>query len=72
MELQRSGFGEEEIRAHANELRQNSMESTARALKEHFILERIAEDEEIEVGRAGLPVGDRANGPPRAARARGE
>lgn len=48
MELQAAGFGEEEIRAYENELRQNSMASTARALKEHFILERIAEDEKIE------------------------
>jgi trigger factor len=48
LELQRSGFGEAEIRAHENELRQNSRASTARALKEHFILERIAEAEKIE------------------------
>jgi trigger factor len=48
MELQRSGFGEEEIRAHENLLRQNSRASTARALKEHFILERIAEDQQID------------------------
>jgi trigger factor len=49
MELQRSGFSEEEIRAHENSLRQNSAVATARALKEHFILERIAEEEQIEV-----------------------
>ena len=48
MELQRSGFGKEEILAHENILRQNSRTSTARALKEHFILERIAEDQEID------------------------
>jgi len=48
MELQSHGFSPEQIRAHENELRQNSMQSTARALKEHFILERIAEDENIE------------------------
>lgn len=48
MELQRNGFSDQEIRAHANELRQNSMVNTARALKEHFILERIAEDHSIE------------------------
>ena len=48
MELQRSGFSDEDIRAHENALRQNSMASTARALKEHFILERIAEEEEID------------------------
>jgi trigger factor len=47
MELQSSGFSAEEIRAHENELRRNSRASTARALKEHFILERIAEEEEI-------------------------
>jgi len=48
LELQRAGFDEDEIRAHENEIRQNSAASTARALKEHFILERIAEDEEID------------------------
>ena len=50
MELQRSGFSDEEIHAHENALRQNSAASTARALKEHFILERIAEEEEIDAG----------------------
>ncbi len=48
MELRRSGFSDDEIRAHQNELRQNSAASTARALKEHFILERIAEDQGID------------------------
>ena len=50
MELQRSGFSENEVRAAENELRQNSRVSTARALKEHFIFERIAEEESIEEG----------------------
>jgi trigger factor len=48
LELRRSGFGEAEIRARQNELRQNSAASTGKALKEHFILERIAEEEKIE------------------------
>lgn len=48
LELRRSGFSDSEIKAHENELRQNSRASTARALKEHFILERIAEVEEID------------------------
>ena len=48
MELQSAGFGDEEIRAHENVLRQNSRATTARALKEHFILERIAEDQAFE------------------------
>jgi trigger factor len=47
MELRRSGFSEAEIRARENMLRQNSNASTAAALKEHFILERIAEEEKI-------------------------
>jgi trigger factor len=49
MELRRSGFSEAEIRARENQLRQNSAASTATALKEHFILERIAEEEKISV-----------------------
>ncbi len=48
MELQTSGFSHEQIRAHENEIRQNSLANTSRALKEHFILERIAEEENIE------------------------
>ncbi len=48
MELRRSGFSEAHIRAYENELRQNSLAVTAKALKQHFILERIAEDEGIE------------------------
>ena len=52
MELRRSGFPEADIKAHANELRQNSQQATATALREHFILERIAEEEEIEAGEA--------------------
>jgi trigger factor len=47
LELRRSGFDDDGIRRHVNELRQTVMASTARALKEHFILERIAEDESI-------------------------
>ncbi len=48
LELRRTGFSDTEIQAYENDLRQNSAASTARALKEHFILERIAEDEKIE------------------------
>jgi trigger factor len=48
LELRRSGFSDEEIRTHQNELRQNVLASTARALKEHFILEKLAEQENIE------------------------
>ena len=52
LELRRSGFGENEIRAHANELMQNSKQTTAKALKEHFVLEKLAETEKIEAEAA--------------------
>jgi trigger factor len=48
LELKSSGFTEAEIRSHSNLLRQNSQRSTATALKEHFILEKIAESEKID------------------------
>jgi len=52
LELRRSGFNENEIRAHANELLQNSKQTTAKALKEHFVLEKLAEQEKIEADSA--------------------
>lgn len=48
LELRRAGFSDDEIRGRENMLRQNSQRSTAQALKEHFILEKIAEQEKIE------------------------
>ncbi|MCL2119369.1 MAG: trigger factor [Planctomycetaceae bacterium] len=48
MELQRSGYTDEMIKPQINFLRQNSRATTAQALKEHFILEKIAEAEDIE------------------------
>ena len=47
MELQRSGYEQEEILAQVNAIRQNSAAATAQALKEHFILEKIAEVESV-------------------------
>lgn len=47
LELRRSGFDDDSIRRHVNQLRQSVMASTSRALKEHFILERIAEEESV-------------------------
>ena len=48
LEMKSSGFSEAEIRAYEHELRQNSLASTKTALQEHFILEKIAEEEEVE------------------------
>ena len=47
-ELQRSGFSADQILRQLNFLRRNSKETTAQALKEHFILEAIAESEDIK------------------------
>jgi len=49
LELRTAGYGDDVIRAHENQIRQNSLATTARALKEHFILERIAEDKGLDV-----------------------
>jgi trigger factor len=75
MELQSSGFSNEQIRAYMNELHQNAMASTARALKEHFILERIAEDEKFEAEPGDYDdeialLADQADETPRRVRAR--
>jgi trigger factor len=56
LELRSSGFPDDAIRQYQNQLRQNSMASTERALKEHFILERIAESHEIDAEPADYDV----------------
>ncbi len=48
MELQSSGFSHSDIRNQENLLRQDALRRTETMLKEHFILERIAEAEGIE------------------------
>jgi trigger factor len=47
LELKRSGFPDEVIRMHQNDLHHNVMANTALSLKEHFILERLAEQENV-------------------------
>jgi trigger factor len=48
LELRRSGFDEDSIRKFVNASRQNAQASTEAALREHFILEQIAEEENVE------------------------
>jgi trigger factor len=48
LELRRSGFPEEEIRRYVNTIRQNAQAETEVALREHFILEQIAEELNLE------------------------
>lgn len=54
LEMQQAGFTAADIRARENQLRQNAISTTRQALKEHFVLDRIATEEEIEVGRQDL------------------
>jgi trigger factor len=49
MELRQGGFSEDEIRSKAALLQQDSLASTSRALKEQFVLQKIAETEKIDV-----------------------
>ncbi len=48
LELRRNGFAEDDIRRYVNALKQNAQASTETALREHFILEQIAEEEKID------------------------
>jgi len=49
MEMQEAGLSEEEIRARSRMLEQDVVKSTQASLKEHFVLQKIAEVEKIEV-----------------------
>jgi trigger factor len=49
MEMRDSGITEEEIRGRQRLLEQDVLQSTALALKEHFVLQKIAEVEKIDV-----------------------
>jgi trigger factor len=74
LELQRSGFSEAEINAHSNQLRQNVNRETARALKEHFVLERLAEEMAIDASEADFAdeirlIADESGDTPRRVRA---
>ncbi len=75
MEMRSSGFGEDEIRLRENDLRSNILERTERLLREHFILERIAEEEKVEETEADYTaeiarIAAQQNDSPRRVRAR--
>lgn len=52
LELRRSGFDEDNIRRYVNASKQNAQASTEAALREHFILEQIAEEQKIDADEA--------------------
>jgi trigger factor len=54
LEMSQAGFPREHIMARENEIRQNAIESTRQALKEHFVLDRIATAENIECEQSDI------------------
>lgn len=49
LEMQQAGYSDREIQARENELRQTSVSTTRQAMKEHFVLDKIATVEEVVV-----------------------
>jgi trigger factor len=74
MEMREGGMSEEEIRGQQRLLQQDTLRSTAVALKEHFVLQKIAEAEKIDVSQDEIDaaieaLADRSNESPRRVRA---
>ena len=75
LELRSSGFDEDFIRSFVNSSRQNAQASTELALREHFILEQIAEDEKIDAEESDYEleiekIAEQSDQPVRRVRAR--
>lgn len=75
LEMRNAGFSEDEIRARANLLQQDSLASTARGLKEHFVLQKIAEVEKLDVSQEDIEgeieaIAEQTDESPRKVRAR--
>jgi trigger factor len=49
MEMQAAGMSDDEIRGRLRVLQQDTLQSTALALKEHFVLQKIAEVEKLDI-----------------------
>lgn len=54
LEMQQAGFTTQEIQARENQIRQRSISTTRQALKEHFVLDKIATKENIEATEVDL------------------
>jgi trigger factor len=54
LEMQQAGYTPKEIRARENDLRRRSVSVTRQAMKEHFVLDKIATEHEIEVSNQDL------------------
>lgn len=74
MEMREAGMAEEEIQARQRLLQRDVLQSTALALKEHFVLQKIAEVEKIEVNEDDIDaeierLADQSGESPRKVRA---
>jgi len=54
MEMRESGMPEEEIQGRERMLQRDVLSSTAQALKEHFVLQKIAEAEKLEIDQGDI------------------
>jgi trigger factor len=75
MEMQEAGMSEDEIRGRRRLLEQDVLRSTELALKEHFVLQKIAEVEKVDVDEDDISdeidrIADQNNESPRRVRAR--
>jgi trigger factor len=75
MEMKADGISDEQINQQRRLLEQNILQSTAAALKEHFVLQKIAEVEKIDIDEDDLNdeierIAMQTNDSPRRVRAR--
>ncbi len=75
LELRRSKFDEDAIRRYVNASRQNAQASTEAALREHFILEKIAEEANVDADPSDYDaeielIAQQSDAPARKVRAR--
>jgi trigger factor len=75
VEMQSAGLSEQEINGRLRMMQQDIVRSTAAALKEHFVLQKIAEDEKLDVNDEDVDaeidrIAARTDESPRKVRAR--
>jgi trigger factor len=73
--MKSSGMTEEEINGRSRLLQNDIVRNTSLALKEHFVLQKIAEDEKLDVNEDDIDneierIASRSNESPRKVRAR--
>jgi len=56
LEMQQAGFTTQQIKARENQMRQQAVSVTTKALKEHFVLDKIATEENIEVSTTDIEM----------------